>query len=127
MGSIISSFIAIIFFLFGPQIVGFYTNDVEIITKASKALKIIALVQPFQSSQLILAGGLRGAGDTVWTLIATFIGVLGVRVALAYIFVIILGYGLSGAWMAVLVDQLIRWAVVNARFKTGKWKYIKIR
>lgn len=29
--------------------------------------------------------------------------------------------------MAVLVDQLVRWLFVYARFRTGKWKYIKIR
>jgi len=127
LGSIISTAMAMIFFIFGPQIVGLYTNDPEIIDKASKALKIIAIVQPFQSSQLILAGGLRGAGDTLWTLVASFSGVLGVRVALAFILVNIMGYGLTGAWLAVLVDQFIRWLLIYIRFKSGKWKYVTLR
>jgi len=127
IGSMISTFMAIIFFFFGPQLVGLYSNDPEIIQSASVALKIIALVQPFQSSQLILAGGLRGAGDTFWPLIATFFGVLLVRVALAYVFVNIFGYGLAGAWMAVFVDQLVRWLFVYMRFRTGQWKHTKLR
>ncbi len=127
IGSIISTFMAVILFFFGKQIVGLYSNDSSIIQNASIALKIIALVQPFQSSQLILAGGLRGAGDTFWPLVGTFVGVILIRVTLAYVFVNILGYGLAGAWMAVLVDQLVRWLFVYARFRTGKWKYIKIR
>lgn len=127
IGSIISTSMAIIFFFFGPQLVGLYTQDAEIIKKSSVILKIIAFVQPFQSSQLIIAGGLRGAGDTVWTLVATFVGVLIVRVVLAYTFVIILGYGLIGAWLAMFIDQFMRWVVIYLRFRTSKWKYINIR
>lgn len=127
IGSMISTFMAIIFFFFGPQLVGLYSSNPEIIQKSSIALKIIALVQPFQSSQLILAGGLRGAGDTFWPLIATFFGAILIRVALAHIFVNICGYGLTGAWMAVFVDQFVRWLFVYIRFRTGKWKYIKLR
>jgi len=127
IGSMISTSMAIIFFFFGPQLVGLYSNDPKIIQNASIALKIIALVQPFQSSQLILAGGLRGAGDTFWPLIATFFGVILIRVALAHVLVNIFGYGLAGAWMAVFVDQFVRWLFVYMRFKTGKWKYTQLR
>lgn len=127
IGSIISTLMALIFFFFGPQLVGLYSKDPNIIQNSSIALKIIALVQPFQSSQLILAGGLRGAGDTFWPLVATFVGVMLIRVALAHIFVNILGYGLAGAWMAVFVDQFVRWLFVSIRFKSGKWKNVKIR
>ncbi len=127
IGSMISTFMALIFFFFGSEIVNLYTNNPKIIENASLVLKIIAFVQPFQSSQLILAGGLRGAGDTFWPLVGTFSGVLLVRVVLAHIFVNIMGYGLAGAWMAVFVDQFVRWLFVYARFKTGKWKYTKIR
>lgn len=127
MGSIVSSLIAAAFFLFAEQIVSLYSADPEIIRNASGALKIIALVQPFQSSQLILAGALRGAGDTFWPLLATFIGSLPFRLIIAYVLVYNFGMGLTGAWVAVLVDQLVRWFFVIMRFRTGKWKYIKIR
>lgn len=127
IGSMISTFMAVIFFFFGSKLVGLYTTNTKIIENASTALKIIAFVQPFQSSQLILAGGLRGAGDTFWPLVSTFTGVLLIRVVLAYVFVKLLGYGLAGAWMAVFLDQFVRWLFVYLRFRTGKWKYVKIR
>lgn len=127
IGSMISSFMAVILFFFGPQIVGLYSKDPAIIKNSSTVLKIIALVQPFQSSQLILAGALRGAGDTFWPLVATFFGVLLIRVVIAHILVNIFGYGLVGAWIAVFIDQFIRWVFVYARYRTGKWKHIKIK
>lgn len=127
IGSLISTFMAVIFFFFGRQLVALYSPDPLIIDSASGALRIIALVQPFQASQFILAGALRGAGDTFWPLVATFVGVLLIRVILSYIFVINMGFGLLGAWMAVFIDQFVRWVFVYIRFRTGKWKYVKIK
>lgn len=127
IGSLVSAFMAVIFFFFGGAIVSLYTNDPDVIKQAGDILKLIAFIQPFQSSSLIVAGGLRGAGDTIFTLVSTFIGILIIRVAFAYYFVMIAGIGLIGAWIAVLIDQFIRWILVNYRFRTGKWKYIVIR
>ncbi|MDD2393734.1 MAG: MATE family efflux transporter [Eubacteriales bacterium] len=127
MGSIVSTGIAVFFFVLAPQLAGLFNKDPEVIRNAVLALRIIALIQPFQSSQLILAGALRGAGDTFWTLIATIAGVLVIRIGLGLLFVNYLGWGIVGAWSAVLVDQLIRWVIVYGRFRGGKWKHIVIR
>ena len=64
MGMYVAVAIASMFFFFGRQIAGIYTNDAEVILLAAGCLKIIALMQPMQSTQFILAGALRGAGDT---------------------------------------------------------------
>lgn len=127
VGSIASTFMGISFFFFGSHVASLYTNNTEVISEASKVLKLVAIIQPFQSSQIILSGGLRGAGDTIWTLVSTFIGILIIRIVLAYYFVLVLDMGLIGAWMSVLIDQFIRWILISFRFKTGKWKNIKIK
>lgn len=127
MGACISVVMAIAFFFFGPLVARLYTNSPEVIAEASGILKFVAIIQPFQSSQLVTSGGLRGAGDTVWPLIATFIGVIGVRIVVAYYFVLVLGWGLMGAWGSIVIDQLVRWVVIRSRFRTNKWKYVTIR
>lgn len=127
IGVIISLGMSVIFFFFGPLVAMLYTNSSEVVSSAGNILKLMAFIMPFQGSQLITAGGLRGAGDTIWTLISTFIGILGVRLVLAYIFVRVLNLGLMGAWYAILTDQAIRWFLIRGRFKTNKWKYITIR
>lgn len=127
IGSLVSAFMALIFFFFGGAIASLYTNDPQVIKQAGDILKLVAIIQPFQSSSLIVAGGLRGAGDTIFTLISTFIGILIIRVAFAYYFVMVVGMGLIGAWIAVLIDQFIRWILVKYRFRTGRWRYVVIR
>lgn len=127
LGSFFAFIMGGIFFFFGGAIAGLYTNNTEVIKEAESVLRLIAFIQPFQCYQLILAGGLRGAGDTVWTLISTFIGILLIRVILAFYFVNSLGLGLFGAWLAIVIDQFFRWIMIGYRFRTEKWKYITIR
>ena len=86
----------------------------------------VAFLQPFQSSQFIIAGGLRGAGDTKVTAIITFITVLLVRPGVA-ILLVNLGIGLYGAWLALACDQILRSALVLGRYNSGKWKLIKLK
>jgi len=127
IGVAISVGIAILFFLFGPSVASLYSNNKEVVKNAGDILKLIAIIQPLQTSQLVISGGLRGAGDTIWTLVATFVGVLGIRLIFAFYFVMKLGLGLKGAWLAILVDQLIRWIIIKLRFRTNKWKLVTIR
>ena len=90
-------------------------------------MKVIAIIQPFQASAFAISGGLRGAGDTVSTLIVTMVGVIFIRLSLAYVLINIVGIGLIGAWIAMLSDQIIRWIGISLRYKTGKWKHIKLK
>ncbi|EEW93296.2 MATE family efflux transporter [Granulicatella elegans] len=116
-----------LFIFFGSQTLAeFYSTEPEIIQNTMIALTIVAFVQPFQSHQLITSGALRGAGDTVWPLIAIFVGSIVIRVSLGYVFVNIIGLGLAGAWYAVFIDQFIRWLIILFRFRSGKWKNIRI-
>lgn len=126
VGLVFSLFLASIFILFGSEIVGLYNSDPEIIRIGGQIMLFVAFLQPFQSSQFIIAGGLRGAGDTRATAIFTFITVLLVRPITAIVLVKF-GLGLYGAWAAMATDQIIRSALVLNRYNSGKWKSIKLK
>lgn len=122
-----SIFFGILFFFFGSKFVGLYTEDLSVIQMSGNIMKIIAIIQPFQASAFAISGGLRGAGDTVSTLIVTMIGVIVIRLSIAYVLINIVGLGLVGAWIAMLSDQIIRWIGISLRYRTGKWKSIKLK
>lgn len=126
VGMIIAMIMGSVFFLFGSQIMGLYSDDIVVINEGAKILKLVALIQPFQSTQFILAGALRGAGDTRTTAIITFITILILRPGLAIIAINFLDLGLIGAWLALGIDQLIRSVLIVMRYQSGKWKGIKI-
>jgi Na+-driven multidrug efflux pump len=87
---------------------------------------LMAFTMPFQSSQFILSGALRGAGDTKTTAIIIFISVLIIRPFAAIGTIEYLNLGLIGAWIALVIDQLVRSTLVLMRFNSGKWKSIKV-
>jgi len=118
--------IGLVFIFFGEQITMFYTLEETIILESAKILMIVAFLQPLQSSQLVLSGALRGAGDTKSMAVITFIGIILVRPALSYFFIRYAGFGLLGAWLAMGLDQSSRSLFSYLRFKSGKWIYIKI-
>lgn len=122
LGMYVSILLALIFFFFGRQIVSLYSDEAEVITQGAYILMFVALIQPLQSSQFILSGALRGAGDTRSIAIISFVTVLLVRPGLAILLVNATGLGLYGAWIALAVDQALRSVLVLARYNSGKWK-----
>lgn len=126
VGQYVAVTMGLIFFFGGRHIASLYTDDPAVIETAALVLKVAAFIQPFQSSQFILAGALRGAGDTRWPLISTFIGVAGIRVVLALLFINVMQLGVIGAWYALLVDQFTRSLVIYFRYNSKHWQKAQV-
>jgi Na+-driven multidrug efflux pump len=129
VGMVVSICIALVSFFLGGRIVALYTSGPDaqtIIREGAKLMMLVAVIQPLQSSQFILAGALRGAGDTKSVAVITFITILFLRPSLAYILIYRFKTGIIGAWIALVADQTLRSIFVLFRYYSGKWKYIKI-
>ena len=119
--------IALLFLTCSRFIAGLYTTDLEVAALSAGVLKLIALGMPGISTQLPIAAALRGARDTRFPLMASMAGIWIFRVILAPVFIYTLGWGLTGAWLTIVLDQTTRAAVVFARFKTGRWLTVSDR
>jgi MATE family multidrug resistance protein len=126
MGAALMAVIGLAFVLFPEQIMAFFTNDAEVIALGTMPLRVVGLFQPILAANMIFAGGLRGAGDTRWPMIITAVGIWLVRLPLAYLFALSLGWGLTGAWGAMAFDFTIRGAFNSLRFRGGQWKTIRV-
>ncbi len=126
IGAMVGVFTGLMYFLFGSHIAQIYTDDAAVTALAAGALKIIAISQPFMLSMFIFIGGLRGAGDTRWTLAITMAGFWGIRVITAYLLAIKLDMGLYGAWIGMALDMAVRALLAGLRFRAGGWKHIKV-
>ena len=122
IGFYVAILIGVLFFFGGGMIVSLYNDETDIINAGAQILKIMAFIQPLQTSQFILAGGLRGAGDTRATAVITFITVLLVRPGVALLLINVFDMGLIGAWIAMACDQILRTTLVFFRYRSGKWK-----
>ena len=114
------------FFFLGPQIMGLFTADAAIIAHGAAALKIVALAQPGQAFGMVLAGALRGAGDTRYPMMTTGGVMWLVRLPVAWFCGIVLGFGLVGVYSGWLVDSLVLSGLNWLRYRTGAWKQRRV-
>jgi len=103
-----------------------FTDETEVVVNIVTALRILSFFTFAQVFQICVAGGLRGGGDTKWPLYSTMAGVLVMRMILGYFFIVQLQWGLAGAWWSWFLDQVSRAVIIYYRFRSGKWKTIKI-
>lgn len=131
----------ILLFFFGIDIATVFTGDRSHPTTINVAalLKIVACVMPSLAVVMILSGGFRGAGDTVWPFAFTAIGFFLIRIPLAIylcfesfeiplvnLTVSGLSWGVAGAWYAMASDLVVRSLMVLYRFRFGRWREVKI-
>jgi len=129
MSYIFSGVVAILLFFGGELITSFYSTDYELVHLAANMLKIIALVNPFSNARFVYVAALRGAGDSRFTAVITFVGVLLLRPIVSVILIapqLPFQLGLAGIWIALSSDGVVCYLIARARFLKGKWENIKV-
>ena len=126
LGGCVSVVLAVAYFFGGGWLYGLFFEEAEIIATGVQIMRIIIFVVLLQIAQVIYMGCLRGAGDTLYTAIASTISVTVIRTAGSWVFGDVLHWGIAGIWMGVVADQLSRFLFASIRFKRGKWTEIKI-
>lgn len=126
IGGIISVALAFIYFFGARLLMGLFFREADIVDIGVSIMHIIIFVVLFQIRQVVYMGCLRGAGDTLYTAIASTISVTLIRTLFSYLFGYTFGLGITGIWLGVLGDQISRYVFAAIRFKAGKWVKIKI-
>lgn len=126
LGGVIAVALSIVYFLGARLLMGLFFDEKEIVDIGVSIMHVIIFVVILQISQVIYMGCLRGAGDTLYTAIASTISVTVIRTIGSWFFGYVLGMGIVGIWFGVVADQLSRFLFASIRFKQGKWVNIKI-
>jgi len=122
----VSSCLCIIFFTCSEPILRLFTQEAHIIQAGIPLIWITGIVTFAQTSQVVFSGCLRGAGDTKFVAMVSFISILFLRPILSYVLCYPLGLGLMGAWIGIIIDQYVRLSCTMWRFGTGKWTKIAV-
>ena len=118
--------LAVLFFFGGPWLTRLFTSDPEIVRIGSSGLKALALGQPFFACSMVLAGALRGAGDTRFPMLTSSVGMWVVRLPLAWWFALELGWGLPGAFASFALGSAVEATIMTWRYRRGYWASIKV-
>jgi putative MATE family efflux protein len=121
-GALCMGGMGVLFVLFGPTLCGLFTTVPEVATLGGSVVRIMGWVEAPLGALIVLNGVLRGAGDTRVLLAVSAVGLLLVRVPLAYWFASpTIGWGLWGAWLAMAIDVNMRFALAGWRFLGDRW------
>ena len=103
----------------------FMIDDPEVVRITVTFIYIMAAVQPLMAIVFTLGGALRGAGDTRFPLLTTLVGLVFVRGGGAALFAWL---GLDVTWIfgALILDYLVKSAMLTWRFHSGRWQKIPI-
>ena len=115
----IMSFLAVLMYLFAPQIMTLLTPDAEVISLGVRVLRIEAFAEMSYAASIVAYGAFVGAGDTKWPSVMNFTSMWLVRIIPAFFLVKI--YGLVGFWIAMAVELTFRGAIFLIRLARGKW------
>ncbi len=126
IGAVIAVCLTVVYFFGARTLFGLFFEEEHIVEIGVSIMHVIIFVVIFQIIQVIYMGCLRGAGDTLYTAMASTISVTLIRTSISYLFGYMLGGGITGIWMGVLGDQISRFLFASIRFKAGKWTQIKI-
>lgn len=120
------SLVGVVLFLFPGEFMLLFTRDEEVIELGILYLRLVALSQPALALTFVLAGALNGAGDTRGVMYTTIFGLWFFRLPLAYSLGVTMGYGVLGAWVAMIIDIFVRSLVLGYRFKSKKWMEVNV-
>ncbi|GFI65834.1 putative FMN/FAD exporter YeeO [Lachnospiraceae bacterium] len=126
IGGVISVILAAVYYFGARLLMGLFFREPEIVAIGVSIMHVIIFVVVLQIAQVIYMGCLRGAGDTLYTAIASTVSVTVMRTLGSWLFGYVLGMGIVGIWFGVVADQLSRFLFATIRFRQGKWINIKI-
>ena len=106
-----------------PALAHFFLGSDEIaVLRTTEFTYIMGAMLPLLGVDMAIGGSLRGAGDTRFPLITSFLGLIGVRCALAATFAF---FHLPVVWVysSIIGDYMLKGSMLIWRFKSGHWKH----
>lgn len=114
--------------LFGPYLMGIFTNTGELARLSADMMKILAVGYIAMAVTQSLSGVMRGAGDTVTPMWISLLTTVAVRVPLAYGLVYLtrteeLPQGrYESLWISLLTSWVLGALITFIFYKIGRWK-----
>ncbi|AWK51466.1 MATE family efflux transporter [Clostridium beijerinckii] len=113
--------LGLLFIPISEWLASLYTSDLEVIKLTAMLIKSNSLAWLAWPISFILPAGLKGAGDTLYTMMTAFIGMWIFRICFGYILGVVCGFGILGIWIGMYMDWVIRGIMYLIRLRGTKW------
>ncbi len=124
MGASIMGVLAVLMWLFAPQMMGLLIKDAEVISLGSSCLRIEAFAEVFYGISIVACGCCVGAGDTLMPSAINLGCMWVVRIGLALL--LIPKFGLQGYWIAMASELCVKGVIFALRIHGDRWMNTKL-
>ncbi len=121
-GVFISIAMTLVFF-YGEFFIKFFTDDPEVVNHGVMLFKILAPSIVVFNIFTILTGAFQGGGDTTPVMALNIGRLWGVRVPVAWLLSIYLGWGLTGVYWGMFLSNVLVFIASAIVYSTGRWKH----
>ena len=126
LGVTLSIAVGILFIIAPGPCLRIFTSDVDVLALGTPLLMVGAMFQVADAFGVLSGGALRGAGDTRWPFAVQTALAWGLFLPASYVGSVVLGGGLTGAWLGGVVYVGALGVAMRWRFRSGAWKRIRI-
>lgn len=103
-------------------LLGIFTRDADVLREGSAYLSVVGLSYVPFALMFAVVGVLRGAGDTMASMVISFITLWIIRLPLAVLFAHRLEWGPSGVWWAITVSAVLGLLLNYGYYLSGRWQ-----
>ena len=102
---------------------GIFTNNPEIIRIGMYLMWANVFVEIGRAINVVLVGGLRGAGDVSIPVLIAVCCMWVIAVGGSWLSVTFTTFGIVGIWIVNGIDEMVRGAIMFGRWKSKKWMH----
>lgn len=129
-GSILSGgitmIIVILVMVIPKAVLQIFTSAAHVLDIGSSYLRIVGISYIPFSLMFVTNGILRGAGDTLPTMVFSIISLWLIRIPLARYLSSLESLGVNGIWIAIAISSVISMLLSQTYYLSGKWKNKKL-
>lgn len=124
--AIFMAVVSLAYLLFAKTIIGWFTNEAEVIKQGALCLQIIAAGYIFYAYGMVVIQSFNGSGDTRTPTYINFICFWLFQLPFAYLAAITFDLGPTGVFWAITLAEVLIALIGIVWFRKGKWKNMKI-
>lgn len=118
--------VSIIYNLYSDVLVGFFTEEAEVIAVGSLWLTIVSYSYFIYGWWMVATQAFNGSGDTVTPTKINLVFFWFIQIPLSYVMAKVLGLGYNGVFWAIFVSETSVGIFTLWLFTRGKWKTVKV-
>jgi multidrug resistance protein, MATE family len=121
IGVSVVAFMALLVIVNARWIASLLSNNTVVVRETVRYIYISMISEPFMAFGIILGGGLSGAGDTRSVMTRVAMSVWFIRLPLAYLLVVLLGFGAAAVWWSMNISQFVQCGLLYRRYAQKTW------